>query len=185
MVDGMFARFFYDLPAMDLFLSRLPSIACPRCHHTGALRRHGFIRGYVSPSEQGIRARRVYCHPKRGGCGHAPSVRLAESLYHRCISAATLWAFLRAWMAGASTPNAWARADTGLSLRCAHRILANLRSRLASLRTALSARAPPPADQTGARNPSGQTLLHLLAVFETEDPIRAYQAGVQEPFPIR
>jgi hypothetical protein len=181
----MFLRFFSDVSSLEAFLSRLSCIACPKCHHAGALRRHGFIYGYLSPSEQGIRARRVYCNPKRGGCGHAPSVRLADSLYHRCISAATLWAFLRAWMAGASTPNAWERADTGLSLRCAHRILAKLRSRLASLRTALSARAPPPADQIGARNPSVQTLLHLRAVFGAENTIRAYQADVQSPFPIR
>jgi hypothetical protein len=181
----MFKRFFPDLPALAAFLLRLPSVTCPRCHHAGAMKRHGYILGYVSPDAQGIRAWRVYCCRKRGGCGHAPSVRVDRSLYHRCISTVTLWAFLSAWVNKASIREAWEDAGEPLAIDCARRILRGLHAATASLRTTLSARAPPPADQTGARNPSVQTLLHLRAVFGAEDPIRAYQAGVQEPFPFR
>lgn len=181
----MFQCFFPDLPALSAFLLRLPAVTCPRCNHVGALKRHGFIRGYVSPDQTGIRAWRVYCNPKRGGCGHAPSVRLSTSLYHRCISTAVLWAFLNAWVDKASLREAWEDAGEPLSIDCARRILRRIRSALSSLRITLSARGPPPADSKGARNPSVQTLLHLRAVFGAEDPIRAYQAGVQSPFPLR
>lgn len=181
----MFQRFFSSRSALEGFLSTLCTAACPKCHHVGALKRHSHIYGYISPLERGIRARRVYCNPKRGGCGHAPSVRLAESLYYRCLSAAVVWAFLSAWVDKASVREAWEAAGEPLSIDCARRILRGLHAATASLRTTLSARAPPPADQIGARNPSVQTLLHLLAVFGTEDPIRAYQAGVQSPFPFR
>ncbi|MDA3873429.1 MAG: hypothetical protein PF795_05670 [Kiritimatiellae bacterium] len=156
--------------------------ACPRCRHVGALKRHGTIQGYVSPSERGVRAWRIYCNPKRGGCGHAPSVRLNTSLHHRCILSSTLWAFLRTWMRGDSIRAAWERAGEPLSVDCAYRVLRRFRSSLTSLRTTLSARGPPPADLKGARNPSVQTLLHLRSVFGTEDPIRAAQQGVQLPF---
>lgn len=147
------------------------------------MKRHGVIKGYISPHAQGVRAYRVYCNPKRGGCGHAPSVRLSTSLYHRCISTAVLSAFLNAWVDKASVREAWETAGEPLSLDCAHRILRRLRSGLAFLRTTLSARGPPPADLKGARTPSVQTLLHLRSVFGTEDTIRAAQMDVQEPFP--
>ena len=178
----MFQRFFPDLSSLHAFLSRLHLTACPCCHHVGAMKRHGFIRGYISPCEQGVRAWRVYCNPNRGGCGHAPSVRLAGSLYRRCFPSSTLWAFLEAWAGGHSVEDAWDRAGAPLSLDCARRLLRGLQSALPSLRTILSARAPPPAESKGARNPSVQTLLHLRAVFGTEDPIRAVQQGVQVPF---
>lgn len=181
----MFTRFFPGLPAMEAFLRRLPGVACPKCRHAGALKRHGFIRGHVSPSEHGIRAWRVFCNPKRGGYGHAPSVRLDASLHHRCVSSAVLWAFLSAWTDKASVREAWEAAGEPLSPDCARRVLRGLHAANAALRATLSARAPPPEDQKGARNPSVQTLLHLRSVFGTEDPIRAYQAGVQEPFPFR
>lgn len=178
----MFLRFFPDMAALRSFLSSLPWTACPRCQHKGALKRHGHIQGYISPSERGIRAWRIYCNPKRGGCGHAPSVRLATSLFRRCISTSVLWALLSAWAQGASVREAWEAAGEPLSLRCAQRILRRLRAGLSVLRTALCARGPPPADSKGARNPSVQTLLHLRAVFGAEDPIRAVQQGVQSPF---
>ena len=181
----MFKRFFPDLSALEAFLGSLPALPCPRCHHAGAMKRHGCIKGYVSPDEKGIRAWRVYCNRKRGGCGHTPSVRLDSSLRHRCISTVTLSLFLDEWVDKASIREAWEDAGEPLSIDAARRILRGLRAATASLRTALSARAPPPEDKTGARNPSVQTLRHLRSVFGTEDPIRAYQAGVQLPFPFR
>ena len=157
----MFLRFFPNLSSLAAFLRRLSCVACPKCRHTGALKRHGCIKGYVSRSEQGIRAWRVYCNPKRGGCGHAPSVRLDSSLHHRCLSTATLWAFLSAWIDKASIREAWEDAGEPLAIDCPRRVLRGLRAATASLRSTLSARAPPPADQIGARNPSVQTLRHL------------------------
>lgn len=180
---GMFCRFFSDSTSLLAFLTRLPMAACPRCHHVGALKRHGVIRGYISPNERGVRAWRVYCNPGRGGCGHAPSVRLASSLYRRCIPSSTLWIFLQAWIEGGSVRSAWEQAGEPLSPDCAWRILRRIRASLASLRTPLSARGPPPTVNR-ARNPSVQTLLHLRSVFGSEDPIRAYQMGVQLPFPL-
>ncbi len=177
----MFARFFDDLNSLFSFLSRLSLMACPRCHQVGLFKRHGYIQGFVSPSERGIRAWRIYCNPRRGGCGHAPSLRLATGLFRRCISTAVLWAFLDAWAKGATVREAWESAGDPLSPRCAWRILRRLRRGLTALRVALCARGPPPPEK-GARNPSVQTLLHLRSVFGTKDPLRAVQQGVQLPF---
>jgi len=179
----MFQRFFPHTDSLFSFLSCLHRTACPRCRHNGALKRHGYIRGFVSSSEHGIRAWRIYCNPKRGGCGHAPSVRLDTSLVRRCISTAVLWAFLSVWAQGGTVREAWEAAGGPLSPRCAWRILHRLRAGLTALRIHLCARGPPPAE-IGARNPSVQTLLHLRAVFGAEDPIRAAQRGVQKPFPV-
>jgi len=181
----MFRRFFTDLDSIFAFLAGLRQVACPRCHHVGALKRHGTLVGFVSPSKQGIRAWRIYCNPKRGGCGHAPSVRIGNTLHHRCISTHTLWSFLHQWTKEKHVRLACERAGWPLSIDAAFRLLRGLRNALSFLRSILSARAPPDLTKIGARNPSVQTLCVLRSVFGAEDPIRAYQQGVQTPFPVR
>lgn len=173
--------FFSSRLALETFLRSLHTLSCPVCGAEGTYKRHGYIRGFVSVLTYGVRAWRIYCNPKRGGCGRAPSLRLAESLHHRCMDAGVLAAFLAALLQGLSTKAAWEASDCRLSLDCAYSLVKKLRRCLPTLRTRLSARSPPPAPTRQTATPLLQTLGHLFAAFAPA-PVQAFQLHFQSPF---
>jgi hypothetical protein len=175
----------YFFPSKKLLLKALTSLAtlqCPQCGAIGFFKRHGYIRGWLSPNQRGIRAWRIYCNPRRGGCGHAPSLRLNSVLPHRCLDADTVWVFLICLLSGGSVKAAWEAAHTGLSLDCAYRLLRAITRHLVSIRTLLWARAPPPPGEKGARTELLQTILHFKKVFGETHSIRAFQQDTQSGF---
>lgn len=146
------------------------------------MRRHGRIYGFVSPKQRGIRAWRVYCKPSKGGCGHAPGLRLKTRLVHSCLNTLHLWRFLKAWLDGRSVKGAWERAGSPLSLDCAYRILKRLQRAQGKLRPLLWG-ADPPGPQRACGSPLHELLGHLRGAYGTQDPIRRFQWVHQQPFP--
>ena len=116
-------RFIASEKRLLLSLQHLSSLQCPRCGATGVFNRHGTLEGFVSLDQRGIRAWRIYCRPRKGGCGYTPSLRLDSSLARRCIDAQTLWIFLKLLLEGEGVQSAWDQAHTGLSVEAAYRIL--------------------------------------------------------------
>jgi hypothetical protein len=178
---GAMPTFFPSLAALETFLRSLHTLSCPVCGAGGTYKRHGYIRGFVSVLQHGIRAWRIYCNPRRGGCGRAPSLRLAESLHHRCMDAGLLAAFLSALLRGLSTKAAWEASGCRLSLDRAYHLLGLLRRGLPALRARLAARSPPPIPTSLTTTPLLQTVQHLHAAFAAS-PVRAFQLHFQSPF---
>jgi len=164
-------------------LNSLSSLACPRCGAVGLFKRHGYIRGWLSPNQRGIRAYRIYCNTRRGGCGHAPSLRLSSVLPHRFLHADTLWSFLRGLLRGRSVKASWEAARTGIALDSAYCLLRAITRNLSAIRTLLLARAPPPSVEKGAQTELLQTLHHLQEVFGKSHAIRAFQEQTHCGFP--
>jgi hypothetical protein len=173
--------FFESRSEIETFLNELYLLGCPSCGATGTLVRHGYIRGYISPKERGIRAWRILCKKARGGCGRAPSVRLAESLRRRCFTAAKLWSFILALLQTHSVKAAWERGGIRLSLDTGYRLYKRLHLGQSILRTYLHSRAPPPEEKC-----AGSTLLqvfkHLQDIFGDSCAVSAYQQARQKDF---
>jgi hypothetical protein len=174
--------FFRTRGEIEQFLCDLPLLRCPSCGTVGTLVRHGFIRWFHSPQENGIRAWRIHCKksPRRRGCGCAPSVRLGESIPRRCFNASQLWAFIQALLQERSIKRAWEHAGIPLSLDTGYRLHRHLGRCQSVLRTHLSARAPPPVVNAGV--PLFQVFAHLKEVFGRDCPVRAYQETLQRSF---
>jgi len=95
--------FFDDWNEIGVFLERLCWMRCPACGASGAFGRHGFIRGYVDDrGTYGIRARRIRCRPKKGGCSKTWSLRPGEGMFRYCFGTRQAWAFLRGVLRGRS-----------------------------------------------------------------------------------
>jgi len=95
--------FFENWADIEVFLERMMAMCCPKCGACGALGRHGFIRGHLDDmGGHGVRARRIRCRPKKGGCGRTWSVRPGDSLFRYCFATRQAWAFLREILRGRS-----------------------------------------------------------------------------------
>jgi len=173
-------RFFLTLQEIHLFLDRLACLRCPFCGAVGTLVRHGYIRWFRSPEDNGIRAWRIHCNKRLdgSGCGRAPSVRLGDSIPRRCFDAQQLWTFIRALLKARSIKAAWEEAGIPMSLETGYRLYRHLNRCQSVLRTHLCARAPPPKIKAGV--PLFQMLAHLKEVFGNHNPIRAYQVHFQK-----
>lgn len=171
--------FFRSKAELEAFLDHLPSLRCPSCRAEGTLVRHGYIRWFRSPEENGIRAWRVRCKksPRRHGCGKATSIRLGDCIPRRCFDAKQLWAFVQALLKARSIKSAWEQAGIPMSLDTGYRLYRRLVRCQSVLRTQLCARAPPPKVKTGV--PLFQVFAHLKEAFGNSNPIRAYQEHFQ------
>jgi hypothetical protein len=174
--------FFRSKTEIEAFLDRLPSVHCPACGAVGTMVRHGFIRWFRSPEENGIRAWRIRCKksPRRSGCGRTTSIRLGNCIPRRCLDSKQLWAFIRALLKARSIKAAWERAKIPMSLDTGYRIYRHLQKCQSVLRTHLSARAPPPKTKTAV--PLFQVFAHLKEEFGNGNPIRTYQEHFQRSF---
>ena len=91
--------FFADWDEVEGFLQQRPWMRCPYCGAVGALGRHGFILGYVNDrGDFGVRARRIRCRPKKGGCGKTWSLRPGDRLFRYCFGTQQAWRFLSGLM---------------------------------------------------------------------------------------
>jgi hypothetical protein len=152
---------------------------CPHCKLVGSLIQHGFLYGFgdSNPQRRTRRARRVFCSNRnvRPGCGRTFSVWLADRIRRLSLSAHTLWSFLRR----AVTVTATSATSAGpLSPRTWQRIYKRFHLAQSSIRTALSARCPPPLPPPGpCRRPAAaQVLAHLQHAFPDDTcPIASFQ----------
>lgn len=178
-------RWFYrSHQEWDALAQRLKLTACPHCRLVGTLIRHGFLRGFDDgcPPRQTVRARRLFCSNRqaRPGCGRTVSVWLADKIRRFSISTGRLWRFLQHTVAGSL--RAAIRATAGLSDRTWLRLWKRFQLGQSQIRTALTARCPPPPLPAEQR-PAAQTLAHLHAAFPDADcPITAFQHTLRRFF---
>jgi len=170
-------RFLQSLSDIQAFLQQLSAWPCIFCQRAGALRRHGFIRGYISPSRRGIRAWRVFCKPRHGGCGRSFSIRRSTSLVFCCFSSKQLSLFIHALLDSPSIKAAWEASNFPLSLDSAYRIVHSLKRLLPVLRSRLFARGPPQSKK--ATSPLFEFLAVLNQHYGVVDPVAAFQFEFQ------
>lgn len=163
---------------------RLKLTPCPHCHRVGALIRHGYLRGYddSSPQRKTLRARRIFCSNRtaRRGCGRTVSVWIADKIRRLSLTTRCLWRFLLRAATG-SLLAAIRATDCPLSDRTLQRLWKRFDQGQCRIRTALSARCPPPElpatrPREPAHRPAAQVLAHLQAAFPDADcPIATFQ----------
>ena len=185
-------RWFYRNAAEWLALAeRLKQTACPHCRVVGTLIRHGFLYGFddSSPRQQTVRARRIFCSNRqaRPGCGRTFSVWLADKIRRLSLTTGALWRFLQR-AAGAGILAAIRAAASPLSDRTWQRIWKRFNLGQSKIRTALSARCPPPelpprSPPEPPQRPAAQVLAHLQAAFpDARCPIAAFQHALRTFF---
>lgn len=176
-------RYFRDQEELEGFWSRLSVQVCPRCGARGTFVRHGYLRGWITPTQYGIRGWRIFCDPDspRGrGCGWGPGLWLSSTLLRRCFSAEQLLLFILALCVGLSIRGAWRRSGIALSLRTGYRLHRRLSLCQSILRACLCSRSPPPKKK-GAGSPLLQVFEHLQEAFEDRS-VKAYQETLQRDF---
>ena len=163
---------------------RLKLTPCPYCQVVGMLIRHGYLRGYDDscPQRKTVRARRIFCNNRnaRRGCGRTFSVWIADKIRRLSLTTRRLWHFLQRAVAG-SIAAAIRAADGHLSDRTWQRIWKRFDRGQSKIRTALSARCPPP--ELPAHKPAAQVLVHLQTAFPgTDCPIAVFQHSLRTFF---
>jgi hypothetical protein len=178
-------RWFYrSTDEWNALAERLKLTPCPHCRAVGTLNRHGFLRGYddSSPQRKTVRARRIFCSNRqaRPGCGRTFSVWIADKIRRLSLTTSTLWRFLqRAAADGILAAIRSCRCH--LSDRTWQRIWQRFHRNQSKIRTALSARCPPP--DLPAHRPAAHVLAHLQAAFPDADcPITTFQQTLRTFF---
>jgi hypothetical protein len=166
---------------------RLKQTPCPHCKVVGTLIRHGFLCGYdeSNPQHKTVRARRIFCSNRyaRRGCGRTFSIWIADKIRRLSLTTGGLWRFLQRAVAG-SILAAIRAFNCHLSDRTLQRIWKRFNQGQSKIRTALSARCPPPElSADPSQRPAAHVLAHLQAAFpHAHCPIAAFQHSLQTFF---
>jgi hypothetical protein len=184
-------RFYRSTQEWIALVERLKLTPCPHCKVVGMLIRHGFLYGFddSSPQRRTLRARRVFCSNRqaRRGCGRTFSVWLADKIRRLGLTAGALWRFLQDAARGRLAA-AIRAARCHLSDRTLQRVWKRFDLGQSKIRTALSARCPPPMwppmlattlPTEPGHPPAQQVLAHLQAAFpDAGCPIAAFQLAL-------
>ncbi len=183
----MYSRICSSKKDADDLLAKLKSTSCPHCKITGALIKHGFLRGYDEQHQLGktVRAARVFCsnrvtgYGRAGGCGRTFSVWIADKIKHLFLSADSLWNYLSSAVSSGNKLDAFRKLNSGLSDSAAYHIWRRFLNAQAAIRTALSGMCEPP--QIVSDCPAQLTLAHLAQAFKEHllSPIAAFGAALQ------
>lgn len=174
----------------DQQLSLLKCRPCPHCKHTGALNRHGFLKGYDGQDfkQKAIRALRVFCSNRGSarGCGRTFSVWIADKVKRLFLDANSLWKFLDAAATTGNKSQAFQKLGCSMSESAIYRIWKRFLNAQSVIRTALTAFCPPPKQPPAGASlsPAQATLEHLKNAFKdsTLHPVAAYQVATQTFF---
>ena len=175
--------FFENTDQIERFLKNLSTEICPRCGACGPLMRHGFIYGYIEDTEE-IRGWRIYCDPdsaRGNGCGHAPSVRLANTLPGRSLSALQLMSFILALISGDSIYGAWKKCGSIATIGNGYRLYKRLKLCQSIIRTRLFGLSPPQMEG-GKTAPLLTTLTGLKEALGIDNAVSVYQKTFQQNF---
>lgn len=174
----------------DERLALLKGTPCPHCKHTGALNRHGFLKGYDEQNfkQKTIRALRVFCSNRGNarGCGRTFSVWIAEKVKRLFLDAQSLWQFLEQAVESGNKFQAFKKLGSSLSDSAPYRIWRRFAHAQSAIRTKLATLCPPPQQSTDneCTVPAQATIAHLKAACQDRalNPIAAYQAHTQSFF---
>lgn len=169
----------------DLF-ARLKTTACPHCKITGALIKHGFLRGYDQNHQLNttFRAAQVFCSNRHRatGCGRTFSVWMADKIKRLFLSADSLWQFLSNAVGSGNKLQAFRELNSGLSDSAPYHIWRRFLNAQVAIRTALAGLCEPP--QVVSACPAKLTLAHLQKAFSEHplSPVAAFGAALQRFF---
>lgn len=171
-------------------LALLKCSPCPHCKHSGALNRHGFLKGYDENhfKQKSVRAIRIFCSNRvsAGGCGRTFSVWIVDKVIRLHLDAQRLWQFLERAAGSGNKSGALQTLKCDMSGSAAYRIWKRFLHAQSVIRTALVAICPPPKQQAdnGYTTAAQATIDHLKEAFKesTLNPIAAYQAATQSFF---
>jgi hypothetical protein len=181
----------------DKRLALLKCEPCPHCKHTGALNRHGFLRGYDEQNfkQKTIRGLRVFCsnRGKAGGCGRTFSVWIADQVKRLFLDAQSLYRFLELAATSGNKSQAFGSLQSSMGHSATYRIWKRFLNAQSAVRTALTAFCPPPKQtlqtrsgeqQSTAMSSARATIEHLKKAFKHSplNPIAAYQNATQSFF---
>jgi hypothetical protein len=178
-------RFYRGDEEWTVIVEQLKQTPCPHCKAVGTLIQHGFLRGFddSSPQRKTVRAHRIFCSNRHAGrgCGRTFSIWLADKIRRLGLTTGALWRFLQL-AATVSILAAIRTAECHLSDRTWQRIWRRFDLAQSKIRTALSARCPPPELPAEPR-PTAHVLAHLHAAFpDTDCPITDFQHTLQTFF---
>jgi hypothetical protein len=173
----------------DQQLAFLKCSPCPRCGHTGALNRHGFLKGYDEQNfkQKAVRALRVYCSNRGNakGCGRTFGLWIADKVKRLFLDANSLWEFLKGADSGGNKSRAFQNLQSSMSDSATYRIWKRFLQAQSAIRTALNAICPPPKQASGNQDrtlsAAQGTIAHLEVAFGDSrlNPIAAYQNAMQ------
>jgi len=163
---------------------------CPHCKHTGALNRHGFLKGYdeLNFRQKAIRALRVFCSNRGSneGCGRTFSVWIADKVKRLFLDADSLWEFLHQAATTGNKSLAFQNLRSSMGDSATYRIWKRFLHAQSAIRTALATLCPQPKQPTeGSSHSAAQgTVAHLKKAFQDSslNPIAAYQVKTQSFF---
>lgn len=186
-LDLKLARFYDSDDDFLKIYQRLKMTPCPHCKVVGTLILNGIIHGYAEfeHHQRAVRARRVICNARKrhnNGCGHAFAVWSANTIKRLCLSANTLWAFIKGVLSHGNKALALKSLDSNLSPSAPYRIWNRFLRGQSNLRSALIQLCKPPKPLRNAK-PVEQTVAHLDAAFPLHPcPISAFQRQLQISF---
>ena len=174
----------------DERLALLKCSPCPHCKQTGALNRHGFLRGYDEENfrQKAVRALRVFCSNRGNnqGCGRTFSVWIADKVKRLFLDADSLWGFLYQAATTGNKSQAFRKIRSSMGESAVYRIWKRFLQTQSTIRTALAAICSPPRQTTENSSlcAAQATVAHLQQAFKDSDlnPIAAYQDRTQTFF---
>jgi hypothetical protein len=173
-------RFYRSDEQWTTIVEQLKMTHCPHCNRAGALILHGSLYGFddSSPQRKTRRARRIFCSNRnlRTGCGRTFTVWLADKVRRLSLTAHTLWAFLQRATNG-TIADAIRQTNGHLCHRTWQRIWTRFQLAQSTIRTALTARCPPPTPPPDSlHSPAAHTIAHLQIAFPNDNcPIATFQ----------
>ena len=174
----------------DEQLGFLKCSPCPHCKQTGALNRHGFLRGYDEENfrQKAVRALRVFCSNRGSnqGCGRTFSVWISDKVKRLFLDAKSLWEFLHQAATTGNKSQAFQKLGCSMGDSAVYRIWKRFLQAQSTIRTALAAICPPPRQTTESSSQCAvqATVAHLQQAFNDSElnPIAAYQVQTQSFF---
>jgi hypothetical protein len=176
-------QFCADKPSLTLWMAGLKQLRCPFCGCWQSLNRHSFLYGNDPdcPNGRRLRGQRAFCSDRgrRGGCGRAFSVFLADVLPRFTVAASLLWRLLCLLLDGGSVLGAINALRSPLSQQTFYQLLRRARLRLDFLRPVLCQAAS--ISPSALADPLLQTVEHFKAAFpQAGCPPALFQARFQK-----
>lgn len=183
-------RIFASKEQRDQWIASLKCSPCPHCKQSGALNRHGFLRGYDEEhfKQKAIRALRVFCSNRgnSAGCGRTFSVWGTDKVQRLFLDAESLFQFLDQAATDGNRAQAFRNRPRAMSDSAPYRIWKRFLHAQAAIRTALTDICPPPKhpSEESYLSVAQGTIAHLKEAFRdsTLNPIATYQAQTQSFF---
>ncbi len=171
-------------------LAFLKCSPCPHCKHTGALNRHGFLKGYDEQNfrQKAVRALRIFCSNRGSneGCGRTFSVWIGDKVKRLFLDANRLWNFLHQAATTGNKSQAFQKLHCSMGDSATYRIWKRFLQAQSAIRTALATFCPQPKQpaEGSSQSAAQATVAHLQAAFKnsTLNPIAAYQVQTQSFF---